>query len=96
MDAVPAVMILVPVLMPLIKAMGYDPVHFGIIICFNLTIGLLTPPVGTVLYTTSLSTGVPVNSLFKSVWPWVGVCVFVLLLCTYLPGVVMFIPRLFR
>jgi len=95
MDAVPAVMILVPVLMPLIKTMGYDPVHFGIVICFNLTIGLLTPPVGTVLYTTSLSTGVPVNNLFKSIWPWVGVCVLVLLLCAYMPGVVMFIPRLF-
>lgn len=96
MDAVPAVMILVPVLMPLVKAMGYDPVHFGIVICFNLTIGLLTPPVGTVLYTTSLSTGVPVNDLFKSIWPWVGVCIFVLLLCTYMPGLVMLIPRLLR
>lgn len=96
MDAVPAVMILVPVLMPLVKAMGYDPVHFGIVICFNLTIGLLTPPVGTVLYTTSLSTGVPVNDLFKSIWPWVGVCIFVLLLCTYMPDLVMLIPRLLR
>lgn len=96
MDAVPAVMILVPVLMPLVKTMGYDPVHFGIVICFNLTIGLLTPPVGTVLYTTSMSTGVPVNNLFKSIWPWCGVCIFVLLLCTYLPGSVMFIPHLLR
>lgn len=94
MDAVPAVMILVPVLMPLIKVMGYDPVHFGIIICFNLTIGLLTPPVGTVLYTTSLSTGVPVNNLFKSIWPWVLVCVAVLLLCAYIPDIIMFIPRM--
>lgn len=94
MDSVPAVMILVPVLMPLIQKMGYNPVHFGIIICFNLTIGLFTPPVGTVLYTTALSTGVPVNNLFKSIWPWVGVCVLVLFICMYIPGLIMFIPRL--
>ena len=94
MDPIPAVMILVPVLMPLVSRMGYDPVHFGLMICFNLTIGLLTPPVGTVLYTTSIATGVSVNRLFKSIWPWVGICIFVLLFITYIPNSIMWIPRL--
>ena len=96
MDATPAVMILVPVLMPLVTQMNYDPVHFGILICFNLTIGLLTPPVGTVLYTTSITTGVEVNKLYKSIWPWAGVCFLVLLIVVYIPDSIMWIPKMFQ
>jgi TRAP-type C4-dicarboxylate transport system permease large subunit len=95
MDAVPAVMILVPVLLPIVKVMGYDPVHFGMLMCFNLTIGLIHPPIGTVLYTTAMATGVKIDILVKSIWPWVGVCVAVLLLVAYVPDSVMFLPRLF-
>ncbi|HWQ77846.1 MAG TPA: TRAP transporter large permease [Anaerovoracaceae bacterium] len=96
MDATPAVMILVPVLMPLVAQMHYDPVHFGMMICFNLTIGLMHPPIGTVLYTTSITTGVEINTLYKTIWPWVGVCVVVLLIVAYVPDTIMWIPELFR
>lgn len=95
MDAVPAVMILVPVLMPIVKQMGFDPVHFGLIMCFNLTIGLMHPPIGTVLYTTSMATGVSVNKLIVSIWPWVAVCIAVLLFVTFVPDSMMFVPKLF-
>lgn len=95
MDAIPAVMILVPVFMPIIKQMGYDPVHFGLMMCFNLTIGLLTPPVGTVLYTTSMATGVSIDRLIKPIWVWVAVCVAVLLFVAYVPDSIMFFPKLF-
>lgn len=95
MDAVPAVMILVPVLMPIVKQMGYDPVHFGLVITFNLTIGLMHPPIGTVLYTTAMTTKVSINRLFITIWPWVGVCLAVLLFVTYFPDSIMFIPHLF-
>ncbi|MFZ5754172.1 MAG: TRAP transporter large permease [Bacillota bacterium] len=94
MDAIPAVMILVPVLMPIVKEMGFDPVHFGLMMCFNLTVGLLTPPVGTVLYTTSMATGVSVDRLFKPIWVWVAVCIGVLLFITYFPGSIMFLPKM--
>ena len=95
MDSVPAVMILVPVFMPVIKQYGIDPVHFGLLMCFNLSIGLLTPPVGTVLYTTSAATGVPADKMIKSIWPWVLVLSVVLLFVTYVPDSIMWLPRLF-
>ncbi len=95
MDAIPAVMILVPVFMPIIERFGYDPVHFGLMMCLNLTIGLLTPPIGTVLYTTCGATGISADKMVKSVWPWVGVCIAVLLFVTYVPQSIMFIPQFF-
>lgn len=95
MDAAPAVLILVPVFMPIMKQYGLDPVHFGLLMCFNLTIGVLTPPVGTCLYTTAMATGVPVDRMIRGIWPWIGVLVLVLLICTYWEGLVLFIPRLF-
>jgi tripartite ATP-independent transporter DctM subunit len=95
MDATPAVMILVPVFMPIIKLMGYDPVHFGLMMCFNLTVGLLTPPIGTVLYTTAMTTGVKADRLISTIWPWVAVCVAVLMLVTYCPNSIMFMTKLF-
>jgi TRAP-type C4-dicarboxylate transport system permease large subunit len=95
MDSAPAVMILVPVLMPVIKQYGIDPVHFGLLMCFNLSIGLLTPPVGTVLYTTSAATGVAADKMIKSIWPWVLILSVVLLFVTYVPDSIMWLPRLF-
>ena len=94
MDAAPAVLVLVPVFMPIMKQYGIDPVHFGLLMCFNLTIGVLTPPVGTCLYTTAMATGVPVDRMIKGIWPWIGVLVVVLLICTYWEGLILFIPRL--
>lgn len=94
MDASPAVLILVPVFMPIMKQYGLDPVHFGLLMCFNLTIGVLTPPVGTCLYTTAMATGVPIDKMVKGIWPWIGVLAAVLMLCTYWKGLVLFIPRL--
>lgn len=94
MDASPAVLILVPVFLPIMQAYGYDFVHFGLLMCFNLTIGVLTPPVGTCLYTTAMATKVPVDRMVKGIWPWIGVLVVCLLICTYCPDLVLAIPRL--
>lgn len=94
MDAAPAVLILVPVFLPIMKAYGFDFVHFGLLMCFNLTIGVLTPPVGTCLYTTAMATGVPIDKMVKHIWPWIGVLVLVLLICTYWQGLILFLPRL--
>lgn len=94
MDATPAVIILVPVLMPIISQYGFNPVHFGTIVCLNLTVGLLTPPVGTCLYTTSSACGVDASRLVKSIWPWCAVCIAVLLFVTYVPQSVLWLPNL--
>lgn len=94
MDSAPAVMILVPVFMPIMKKFGFDPVHFGLLMCLNLSIGLLTPPVGTVLYTTATATGLPTDRMVRSIWPWVlGLCV-VLFIVAYVPQSVMWLPKL--
>ena len=89
LDGLPAILILVPVLMPVIQTYDIDPVHFGFLMCYNLTIGLLTPPVGAVLYVTAGVTGVFANRMAKDIWPWVGMLVFLLLLFTYIPPLVM-------
>ena len=94
MDAAPAVLILVPVFLPIMKYYGFDYVHFGLLMCFNLTIGVLTPPVGTCLYTTAMATGVPVDKMVKNIWPWIGVLVIVLFICTYWENLVLLVPRL--
>jgi tripartite ATP-independent transporter DctM subunit len=94
MDSAPAVMILVPVFMPVVSQFGFDPVHFGLLMCLNLSIGLLTPPVGTVLYTTAMATGVPTDKMIRNVWPWVGALTALLFVVAYIPDSVMWLPRL--
>jgi len=94
LDGLPALLILVPVLMPVVKRFGIDSVHFGFLMCYNLTIGLLTPPVGAVLYITAGATGVSANRLAKSIWPWVGVLIALLFLFTYVPDLVILLPRI--
>lgn len=94
MDAVPAIMILVPVLTPVVVQLGINQVHFGFIMCLNLTIGLLTPPVGSCLYTTAAATGLSADRMIKSIWPWVGVLFLVLMLVTYCPILVTWLPSI--
>ena len=93
MDSAPAVMILVPVFAPIMTRFGFDPVHFGLLMTLNLSIGLLTPPVGTVLYTTAASTGVSVDRMIRCVWPWVAVLMAILLVITVFPETVMWLPH---
>ena len=86
--------ILTPILMPLIDQLGINPVQFGVVMVVNLTIGAVTPPVGTILYTVCSITGSPVGEFTKEVLPFVGALIFVLLLITYVPWLVIFLPDL--
>lgn len=94
MDTTAAIILLVPVLVPVIKAVGIDSLHFGMVMCVNLIIGLMTPPFGGALFTTLMVTGVPSSKVIKEIWPWVGAAVVVLLLITYIPGLVTFLPNM--
>ncbi|MGI6286649.1 TRAP transporter large permease [Neomoorella humiferrea] len=94
METVAAIIILVPVFLPIITAVGIDPLHFGLVVSFNLIVGLLTPPVGVALFTTSIVTKTPLQKLIKPIWIWVGAAVVVLMILTYVPGIVTFLPRL--
>jgi tripartite ATP-independent transporter DctM subunit len=90
-----AIIILVPVLLPVITSVGIDPLHFGMVMCVNLIIGLMTPPVGVTLFTTASVTNVSLNRLIKPIWKWVGISVLVLLIITYIPGLVTILPKTF-
>lgn len=94
MDGIAALIILIPIFMPLLPTYGVDPIHFGIIICINLTIGILTPPVGSGLFIASSITKVSIGDLVKSLWPFLIVALLVLLLLTYVPALSLWLPGL--
>ena len=94
MDAGPAILILGPILAPTMQALGIDPIHFALIMCINLTIGLATPPVGLVLFVASAMTREPIEAIARQMLPYYVVHVAVILIVTYVPAVTMTLPRL--
>ncbi|UBH07166.1 permease [Leucobacter sp. Psy1] len=93
-DATAVILVTVPVLLPLATSFGIDPVHFGVIVVVNLMIGLLTPPVGSVLYVMASVTGRSVDEVFKGIVPFLVPMLIVLAIITVFPQVVMFVPNL--
>ena len=96
MDMTPAVLIFTPIFLPVVTALGMDPVHFGIVLVLNLCIGLCTPPVGTILFVGSGVANVSVSQVIKPLLPFLLIMVIVLLLITYIPEISMFLPTLFE
>ena len=94
METTPAQMILVPILLPIVVSLGIDPVHFGIVMILNLMIGLMTPPLGLVLFVLSSVSKVSIEKLSKAVLPYILVIGFVLLLITFIPQIALFLPNL--
>ena len=94
MESFAAIIILVPVLLPVALSLGLTPVHFGMIMCINLIVGLITPPVGVALFTTCLSTKTPLEKVVGPIWKWVGVAFAVLMLVTFIPALSEFLPTL--
>ncbi len=94
LDAIPAMLIFVPVLLPVSNGLGIDPTHFGVIVVLNLMIGLLTPPIGALLYLQSKLAQVPFDRLTKEVLPFVLAYFVVLVLVTCIPILVTFLPNL--
>ena len=93
-DAGPAILILGPLLGPTMVALGIDPLHFAIIMCVNLTVGLATPPLGLVLFVSSTLTRLSIIEIAKDLWPFLCVHVVVILLITYIPALTMTLPWL--
>ena len=94
LDGIAALIILVPIFMPLLTIYNIDPIHFGIIICVNLTIGLLTPPVGSGLFIAASITKLKIGELVKALWKFLVVSFVVLLLITYIPALTLWLPGL--
>lgn len=94
METLAAMTILVPLLLPIVMAIGVDPVHFGIILIINLMLGLLTPPVGMVLFILSKVSSVPFERCVKATMPFLVPLVVVLLLLTFVPSLSLWLPDL--
>lgn len=90
-----AIILIVPIVMPLVRQAGIDPVHFGVIVTINLGVGQQTPPVATVLFTTAAIARLPFWEVFKASWPFTLVLVLVTLLVTYVPWFSLVLPSLF-
>ena len=95
MDMAPLILILTPVLLPVTNALGIDPVHFGMIMLVNLGIGLITPPVGSVLFVASAVSKQKIEQVVKAMLPFYAVLFLVLLLVTYIPAISLFLPKFF-
>jgi TRAP-type C4-dicarboxylate transport system permease large subunit len=93
MDMTPAVLIFTPIFLPIVTAMGVDPVHFGIIMVLNLSVGLCTPPVGSVLFIGCSVSGLSIDKVIKPLIPMFIAMVVVLMLVTYLPQISLWLPQ---
>ncbi|PWA05117.1 C4-dicarboxylate ABC transporter permease [Pueribacillus theae] len=93
-DGVAALILLIPILLPIAVQFGVDPVHFGVIMVLNLTLGLMTPPVGTVLFIVSSITKVQIHRLVKNLIPFLIISFVILLLITYIPWLSLGIPQM--
>ncbi len=94
MDMSAIILVATPIILPIAMEIGIDPVHFGAIMILNLGIGLITPPVGGTLFVGSAVSGVKIERLVKTLLPFYAVMVIVLLVITYVPGLVMWLPNL--
>ncbi len=94
-DQTPAIIMLVPILMPLARNLDIHPIHLGCIVVINLSIGLITPPVGTSLFVGCRIANLPITAVVRPMLPFVAAIFAVLMLVTYVPDMVMWLPRIF-
>jgi tripartite ATP-independent transporter DctM subunit len=87
-------LVIVPVLLPTAHALGIDPVHFGVVVVVNVMIGLVTPPYGLLLFMMVKIADVPLKDLVRDVLPFLWVMIGALALMTYVPEIVLFLPKL--
>ena len=94
LDITPACLIFTPIFLPIVQGLGMDLVQFGVVLTFNMCMGTMTPPVGSVLFVSCGISKVPIERVFKPLLPYVGALLIVLLLVTYVPAVSLALPRL--
>ena len=95
MDMAPLIVITTPIFLPVAMASGVDPVHFGIIMMINLGIGLVTPPVGSVLFVGSAVGKLPIAQMIRTIWPFYLTLIAALLLISYVPQLSLWLPQAF-
>lgn len=94
-DTLLMLLVIVPILMPSVRALGIDTVHFGVVIIVNMMIGLITPPYGELLFVISGVTGIPLQAMIREIWPFLLVLIGALLLMVLVPETVLWLPGQF-
>lgn len=94
-DTSTIMLVFIPMVLPLVKSLGIDLTHFGVMIVLNMMIGLTTPPFGVLLFIVSGITKVPLQAIIKETLPLIAVLIVVLFMITYIPGIVLFLPNMF-
>ena len=92
MDPTPAVLIFTPIFLPIVTAMGIHPVHFGIMMVFNLSIGTITPPVGPILFVGAKVANISIEAVIRRLLPFFGALIVVLLMVIFTPSLSMWLP----
>ncbi len=93
MDMAPLIVITTPILLPVARDLGLDPVHFGVVLLLNLALGLLTPPVGSTLFVGCAVGGIRIEEALKALWPFYAAMLGILLLVTFVPELSLALPR---
>ncbi|WP_413701887.1 TRAP transporter large permease subunit [Psychromonas sp. KJ10-10] len=94
LDAGPAILIFAPIIAPIMIAAGIDPVHFGVVMVCNLSIGLATPPMGLVLFVASGVSGVPLQHISRAIIPFLAIEFLIIFLISFFPSLVIGLPQL--
>jgi TRAP-type C4-dicarboxylate transport system permease large subunit len=95
LDATTIILVIIPLFLPACRELGIDLVHFGVVAVINCMIGLITPPYGILLFVINAVTRIPLSEMIREIWPFLGVLVAALLLLLLVPGIVLWLPRLF-
>lgn len=94
LDTMVLLLIMVPVVLPVMRLVGIDPVFFGVVIVLNMMIGLSTPPFGVLLFIVSSTTGTPLQDVIRQIWPFLGIMIVSLVILIFFPDIVLLVPRL--
>jgi C4-dicarboxylate transporter DctM subunit len=91
LDPTSAIIVLTPLFMPLVRVLGIDPIHFGIVMTVNIAIGMFTPPFGLNIFVAQSVLGVPLDTIYRGVLPFAVVQIAALLIITYWPGLSLYL-----
>lgn len=94
METISIMTLVVPIFLPIIQSIGIDPIHFGVLMTLNLMIGQLTPPMGVCLYSVASITNLTIKEILSELWPYLLALFVVLLIITFVPSIVLFLPNL--
>ena len=94
-EPLPGIVVLVPILAPIAHALGINDLQFGIVVIVNLTMGMITPPVGGLLFVTSVVAKVPLSRLVRELWPFMWAQVVVLIILSLMPALSTWLPGVF-